>query len=642
MLSTVRRKRILLSFALCLAACGEPAGPDSVDSVSVFPLNVTLVVGNKQQFSATALDDAGSVLSGRDVAWTSGDTTIARVSATGEVTAVAPGGPVAITATIEGRSAVGQVTVIPVPIATLELLPNPAQVAVSLTTQLALVARDSAGNVLTGRTATVFSTNPAVATVSSALVVTGVTAGTTTISATAGGRTATATVNVVPGPVATLAINPHPPTVHQGATLQLTATARDASGAVVTGRPLTWATSDAGTVAVSGTGVVTGVTQGTATITATSEGKTASTTVTVVPAPVATVAISPASPTVREGATLQLTAIARDARGAVLTGRPVTWGTSNAGKVAVSSTGVVTGVAEGSATITATSEGRSGSTTVTVESVPAPVSTISISPAAPTIREGATLQLTATTRAANGAVLTGRPVTWGTSNAGKVAVSSTGVVTGVADGSATITATSEGKSASTTVSVTSVHSEVFYVTFESTASGLLVGDTARLVAVARDSLYRQLPGRVVTFSGSTDSITVSSSGFLSAIGSGSITLRATSEGRSATMDVFVSNVFPSFGRSSFACGGVQVGATCTATAGLRYYTPDSAVSGSTDGYYRIDITGSNPAIATVTQVTRNSATITGVSPGTITIAATYVGANGVTTRTRYYQTTVSQ
>jgi len=304
----------------------------------------------------------------------------------------------------------------------------------------------------------------------------------------------------------------------------------------------------------------------------------------------------------------------------------------------VSSTGVVTGVAEGSATITATSEGRSGSTTVTVVS---PVATISISPAAPTIREGATLQLAATARDASGAVLTGRTVTWSTSNAGKVAVSSTGVVTGVADGSATITATSEGKSASTTVSVTAVHSEVFYVTFESTASALIVGDTARLLAVARDSLYRRLPDRVVTFSGSTDSITVSSSGFLSAIGAGRVTITATSEGRSATMGVFVSDVYPAFGRSSFSCGGVQVGATCTATASLRYYTPDSAVPGSTEGYYRIDITGSNPAIARVTQVTRNSATITGVSPGTVAITARYVGANGVTIRTRHYQTTVS-
>ncbi|MBW3656993.1 MAG: Ig-like domain-containing protein [Gemmatimonadetes bacterium] len=468
MLSTVRHKRNVVFLALGLAACGEPAGPEPVASVSVFPLDVTLIVGNKQQLSATALDDGGNVLAGRDAAWSSGDTTIAKVSATGEVTAVAPGGPVAITATVGGKSAVGQVTVIPVPIATLELSPNPAQVAVSLTTQLALVARDSAGNVLTGRTATVFSSNPAVATVNSSLVVTGVTAGTTTISATAGGKTVTATVNVVPGPVATVAI----------------------------------------------------------------------------------------------------------------------------------------------------------------------------SPAAPEVREGATLQLTATTRDASGAVVTGRTVTWATSDASKATVSSAGVVTGVAEGSATITATSEGKSASTTVTV--LRAKVFAVDFDPTSvSGLVVGDTARVRAVARDSLGRALPDRVVTFSGSTDSITVSSSGFLSAIGSGTITITATSEGKSATLVASAVDVYPSFGRSSFACGGVQVGATCTATAGLRYFTPDNAVPGSTSGVYRIDITGSNPAIATVTQVTRNSANITGVSPGTITITARYVGANGVTTRTRHFQTTVS-
>ncbi len=76
--------------------------------------------------------------------------------------------------------------------------------------------------------------------------------------------------------------------------------------------------------------------------------------------------------------------------------------------------GLVSGVAAGSATITATSEGKSGTSLVTV--TPVPVATVSVSPAAPSVAAGQTVQLTATPRDANGNALDGRVVTWGSSN----------------------------------------------------------------------------------------------------------------------------------------------------------------------------------------------------------------------------------
>ena len=90
------------------------------------------------------------------------------------------------------------------------------------------------------------------------------------------------------------------------------------------------------------------------------------------PAPVATVTVSPSSSTIAIGGTAQLTAVARDSAGAVLTGRVTTWN-SSAPTVATVVNGLVAAVAAGQATITATSEGRSGSATVTVPApVPAP------------------------------------------------------------------------------------------------------------------------------------------------------------------------------------------------------------------------------------------------------------------------------
>src|SRR5439155_26054686 len=87
-------------------------------------------------------------------------------------------------------------------------------------------------------------------------------------------------------------------------------------------------------------------------------------------APVASVTVSPATAAVTVGGTAQLSATLRDAGGNVLTGRVVTWSSSNAPMATVSTVGLVTGVAAGSATILATSEATQGSGAVTVTAPP--------------------------------------------------------------------------------------------------------------------------------------------------------------------------------------------------------------------------------------------------------------------------------
>jgi hypothetical protein len=117
---------------------------------------------------------------------------------------------------------------------------------------------------------------------------------------------------------------------------------------------------------VNGSGLVTGVVAGTATITATSEGQSGTASVTVTLAPVATVSVSPAAPSVNVGQAVQLTVTLKDANGNTLTGRVVTWGSSNPAAATVNGSGLVTGVAAGSATITATSETKTGTAVITV------------------------------------------------------------------------------------------------------------------------------------------------------------------------------------------------------------------------------------------------------------------------------------
>ena len=89
------------------------------------------------------------------------------------------------------------------------------------------------------------------------------------------------------------------------------------------------------------------------------------------PAPVASISIDPGPATVAAGSTLQLNAVLKDASGTTLSGRAVAWSSNNIAVATVgATTGLVTGVGPGSATITATSEGKSGTATVAVTGPP--------------------------------------------------------------------------------------------------------------------------------------------------------------------------------------------------------------------------------------------------------------------------------
>ena len=219
-----------------------------------------------------------------------------------------------------------------------------------------------------------------------------------------------------------------------GATMTLDAVVKSTEGAVIEDAVVAWESSHPEVASVDG-GTVTGRSAGTATIRATSGGRSGVATITVTTIPVATVAVTPAAPSVFIGRTVQLTAVTSDAEGNVLTGREIGWTSNATGVATVSETGLVTGVAAGSATITATSEGKTGTATVTVSQVP--VATVTVAPAAATLSVGDTRQLTATLRDATGGVLTGRTVTWTTNVPGVATVSTTGLVTAREPGLAT-------------------------------------------------------------------------------------------------------------------------------------------------------------------------------------------------------------
>lgn len=167
--------------------------------------------------------------------------------------------------------------------------------------------------------------------------------------------------------MAAVGVTPDTGTIAPGRTLQLEATPYDAAGATLLDREISWESSHQGVATVSGTGLVTGVADGRVIITATSEGASGTAGVRVL-TPVAAIAVRPAKATLAPAETRQLSAQPRDADGNVLRGRTFDWRSSDEAVATVSADGLVLGVAAGTATVTATAEGRSGTATITVVS----------------------------------------------------------------------------------------------------------------------------------------------------------------------------------------------------------------------------------------------------------------------------------
>ena len=210
-------------------------------------------------------------------------------------------------------------------------------------------------------------------------------------------------------------------------------------------------------------------------------------------AQVRSVTVQPGSTTLDPGGTVQLTASAKPRKF-----RSFVWTSSNTAVARVSSSGLATAVAAGTATITATAGGVSGTATVTVRSGAVPVASVSVTPNPASVQLGATVQLTATPRDASGNPLSGRQITWSTNAPSVATVNGSGLVTGMGAGSATVTATSEGKSGTSAVTVTaSGGSQVLLAAGDiascsssgDAATATLLGAQAGTVATLGDNAY---------------------------------------------------------------------------------------------------------------------------------------------------------
>jgi uncharacterized protein YjdB len=427
-------------------------------SMSMNPTSLTINAGQQAQLTAKVLDQVGTEMTGQSIQWSSSNAATAQVSATGLVTAIATGSATisAVSGTLSTSAAL---SVVNIPVASVVISPPTVSTLVGAgPVSLTATALDGNGLVLNGRAATWISQNPTVASVSSLGVLSAIGPGTTTVSATIEGKTASITVtvgNAAAAPVSTVTVTLASTALNVGQQTQAVAVLKDAQGNTLS-RTVAWSSLDTAVAKVSATGLVTAYAGGTVAIIAAVEGKSGSASLTVnTPAPTAVSVVFLDVPTqsMTVGQSIQSVVTLKDAQGNILTGRTVTYSTNNPAILTVTATGLITAVGPGSARITATSGGVSGGEGFTVASSTTSVASIAVAPTTVSIAVGQTAQEQAVAKDASGNTINGTFFTWTTSNPAVATVSGSGLVSGVGPGAATIRAVASGVTGSMSVNV---------------------------------------------------------------------------------------------------------------------------------------------------------------------------------------------
>lgn len=377
-----------------------------------------------------------------------------------------------------------------------------------------------------------------------------------------------------------------------------------------TDKTVTWSSSD-DTVATVADGVVTAIAIGTATITAEANGTDpsdptpvqATCEVTVTPVKVTEITLNATEATVNKGETYAL------AVNAVLPddaeNKTVTWSSDNTAVATVDTDGVVSGVAGGTANITATANDGSGVSATCAVTVQVAVDGVAVTPSTAEVLVGGTVDLTATVSPDEA---TNKNVTW-TSSDDAIATVADGTVTGVAVGTATITATTEDGSKTATCDVTVNPVAVTGVSLDKTSGTLEVGRTETLTATVTPS---NATHPEVTWSSDDEAVATVADGVVTAVaeGTATITVTTTDGGFTDTYDVSVIPVAVtgvSLDKSS--AGMIVSGDSLTLIATVL---PDDAANKN------VSWTSSNPSVADVDA----SGTVTALAEGTATITVT--------------------
>ena len=651
------------------------AGDAANIAVSANPTSITADGASTSTITAVVTDENGNPVAGAEVgfATTLGSigataTTDANGEATATLTSAATTGTATVTASVGDVNGSTDVTFVAGDAANIAVSANPTSITAdgASTSAITAVVTDENGNPVAGAevsfatslgaidaTATTDANGEATATLTSATTV-----GTATVSATSGAANGSTSVEFVTGDAANIAVTASPETITaDGSSISIiTARVTDANG-----NPLAGATVDFGTTlgtvdptsattnadGVATTTLTAATTTGTATVSATSGGANGSTTVAFVAGAPANIAVTadPSTITADGGSTSTITAVVTDANGNPVAGAEVSFGTT-LGTVDEIGTTDANGVATatltasttaGTATVSATSGGASGSTDVAFVAGPAANVAISADPATLPANGSSTSTISALVTDANGNPVAGESVSFGTTlgtiNPATATTDENGLATATLTSTttadtATVSATANGIAASTDVPFLAGGPSNVAVTADPTTLTADGTSTSSISALVTDENGNPLSGQEVTFA-TTDGTIAPSSATTDANGVATATLTSSTTAGTATVNATADSAVGSVD-VTFAAGAP---ATIVVTADPESLTADGTSTSSVTAMVT-DANGNPVAGAEVSFVTTEgsiAATATTDNTGTAAVLLTAPTTAGTAT-----------
>ncbi len=318
------------------------------------------------------------------------------------------------------------------------------------------------------------------------------------------------------------------------------------------------------------------------------------------------------------GETVQLVATVQDQNGQMMSGATVTWASGDPLVATVDASGLVTAVANGTASVTGTAGSASGSATVTVDQV---LAAVVVEPANDTLLAfGDTLRLSAEAVDANGHAVAGAKFAWASEDELVATVDARGLVTAVGSGSATVRATAGTVAGTATVTVDQV--PVGVVVEPDSVAFDAIGDTARVAATFVDANTYEIAAPEVEWASADASVaTVDASGLVTAVGNGTATVTVEAGSVSGTSAVTVEQAIATVSVTPATAELRRLRETVQLTAEVRDRRGRTIASATVE--WRTE----DQRIATVD----STGLVTARSSGSTTITATAGSASGSAT-----------
>jgi uncharacterized protein YjdB len=427
------------------------------ESIQLSPATASIASGTTLQYSVNVVYSDGSIQPvTAGLSWFSSSASVAGINSNGMVMGLAPGQST-ISVVYNSMSATAALTVTPAVLTNIVVTPVTTVVGVNGNVQFTAtgVFSDNCTQDVTSQVVWT-SSNGAFAVVNASGLVIGLSTGTTTITATSGTLSGSATLNVTTATLVSITITPSNPIVPPRSKVQLTAigTFSDGSQLVLSG--VSWHTTSAKYAMVNGSGVLRTkkATSNPVTVYAKLNGVTGTTGVTITSMTIQSLVIQPATPTIAVGTAQPFSLIGTFSDGVTTVDLTASarWQTSNYEDAVIDRQGVASGVAAGTVTITGSFKGQNATATLTVSN--ATIQSITVTPASPTIALGSMQQFAASALFSDGSTQDITSVsTWTSSTPTVAVVNKNGVASSATHGQTDINATFQGVTGSTLLSV---------------------------------------------------------------------------------------------------------------------------------------------------------------------------------------------